>query len=79
VSANGTSTGLVWALQSNNDSASVLRAYTPGNLGTELWNSSLAGTRDTLGPWMKFSIPVIANGKVFVATDSQLVVYGLLP
>jgi chitodextrinase len=79
VSASGTSNGIVWALQSNNDSASVLRAYSPGNLGTELWNSSLAGTRDTLGPWMKFSLPVIANGKVFVATDSQLVIYGLLP
>jgi chitodextrinase len=79
VSANGTTNGIVWALQSNNDSASVLHAYSATNLGNELWNSSQSGTRDSLGPWLKFTIPVVVNGKVFVATDSQLVIYGLLP
>jgi hypothetical protein len=28
---------------------------------------------------MKMSPPVVANGKVFVIANSQLVVYGLLP
>ncbi len=79
VSANGTSNGILWALQSNGDSNSILHAYSAGNLGSELWNSSQAGTRDTLGPWLKFTVPLVVNGKVFVATDSQLVIYGLLP
>ena len=28
---------------------------------------------------MKFSLPLVANGEVFVASDSQLTIYGLLP
>ncbi len=79
VSANGTSNGILWALQSNGESNSMLHAYDATNLGNELWNSSQAGTRDTLGPWLKFTVPLVVNGKVFVATESQLAIYGLLP
>jgi len=56
-----------------------LRAYSPADLQTEYYNSGQAGSRDTLGAWKKFSLPVVANGHVYVATDSQLVIYGLLP
>ena len=80
VSANGNSNGILWALQSNNDILSTLHAYDPSNLAHELYNSDqAAGSRDALGAWKKFTVPTIANGKVFVATDSQLVIYGLLP
>ena len=79
VSANGTSNAILWALQSNNETNSMLHAYDAGNLGNEFWNSNQAGTRDTLGPWLKFTVPLVVNGKVFVATESQLVIYGLLP
>lgn len=79
ISANGGSNGILWALQSNNDAASTLHAYDAGNLANELYNSDQAGPRDALGPWMKFTVPLVVNGKVFVAADSRLVVYGLLP
>ena len=79
VSGNGNTNGIVWAVQDNNPGNGVLRAYDAGNLANELYNTSQAGTRDVLGVATKFSIPLVANGKVFVGSQSQLVVYGLLP
>jgi chitodextrinase len=78
ISANGTSSGILWALQTNGG-VGVLRAYDPANLANELYTSDQAGARDTLGGWMKFSPPVIANGHVYVASSTALVGYGLLP
>jgi hypothetical protein len=79
VSANGTTNGVLWAVQDNSPSTGVLRVYDANNLSTELYNSSQAGSRDTLGFGTKFSIPLVANGKVFAVSQTQLVVYGLLP
>ena len=45
----------------------------------QLYNSDQAGSRDTLDVAAKFSVPLVANGKVFVGSMSQLTVYGLLP
>jgi hypothetical protein len=79
VSANGNTNGIVWALLSNGTGApGSLIAYDATNLG-ELYNSNSAGSRDTLDAWWKFTTPVVANGKVFVVSVSQLTVYGLLP
>jgi hypothetical protein len=80
ISGNGTTNGILWALQSQgNASPGTLHAYDAANLARELYNSDQAGTRDTLSPWWKCSAPVVVNGKVFVAGVGQLTVYGLLP
>jgi hypothetical protein len=79
VSSNGSANGIVWAMQDNNPGNGVLRAYDSGNLGNEIYNTSQAGSRDTPGVATKFSIPIVANGKVFVVAQKQLVAYGLLP
>jgi hypothetical protein len=87
VSANGTSNGIVWVIQVNvpNDTvitsppAAVLRAYDATNLDIELYDSTQAGTRDTAGGAVKFVVPTIANGKVYVGNSNQVTVYGLLP
>jgi hypothetical protein len=86
ISANGNTSGILWALQNNgagpdNDTGApgVLFAYDATNLANELYNSSQAGSRDTLDLAAKFAIPVVANGKVFVAGQTQLTIYGLLP
>ncbi len=79
VSANGTSNGILWAIQDNNPSNGVLRAYDPNNLGTEYYNSNQAGIRDNFGVATKFAHPVVINGKVYVMSQGQVVVYGLLP
>ncbi len=75
VSAAATHSGLVWALdthsycthQSSACGPAVLHAYDATNLSTELWNSSMIGA-DTAGNAVKFSVPTVANGRVYVAT-----------
>jgi hypothetical protein len=85
VSANGTTNGILWAIQNlgqpdqDNTIPGVLIAYDATNLAHELYNSNQAGSRDTMDYPAKFSIPLVANGKVFVAGQTELVVYGLLP
>lgn len=76
VSANGTSNGIVWAVE-NSDPA-VLHAYDATNLAHELYNSNQAGSRDQFGPGNKFITPVIVNGKVFVGTQTGVAMFGLL-
>jgi hypothetical protein len=80
VSANGGASGILWTLQTGGTGApGVLHAYDATNLGNELYNSNQAGTRDALNEWDKFTVPVVANGEVFVTSNFQLTVYGLLP
>jgi hypothetical protein len=94
------SNAILWALddsqyctlQSGGCGPAVLHAYDATNLGTEFWNST-QGTGNAAGFAVKFVVPTVANGKVYVGTrgnDSQQVgntptilgeldVYGLLP
>lgn len=79
VSANGTQSGIVWAVESNLGSPGVLHAYDAGNLGHELYNSAqAAGGRDSFGNGNKFITPLIVNGKVYVGTQNGVAVFGLL-
>ena len=76
VSANGTSNGIVWAVE--NSSPAVLHAYDASTLA-ELYNSNQAASgRDQFGAGNKFITPMIANGKVFVGTPTGVAEFGLL-
>ncbi|MGB7768100.1 MAG: LamG-like jellyroll fold domain-containing protein [Verrucomicrobiia bacterium] len=87
ISANGTTNGILWVVERFGLDAAgngfvapgVLRAYDPADLTNILYDSNQAGSRDTLDFAAKFSVPLVVNGKVFVASMSQLTVYGLLP
>jgi uncharacterized protein (TIGR03437 family) len=74
ISANGSSNGIAWVL----DPAGILRAYDAANLTSELYNSNQNQARDSLGSTVKFTVPTVANGKVFAGTQQALVVYGPL-
>jgi hypothetical protein len=77
VSANGTSNGIVWAVE-NNNGAGILHAYNAGNLATELYNSNQAANgRDNFTD-NKFVTPMVTNGKVYVGTPTGVIVFGLL-
>jgi hypothetical protein len=90
VSANGTTNGIVWALDNSQyiggtpggavhtPGPAVLHAYRADNLATELWNSAKTGT-DTAGTAIKFAVPTVANGHVYVGGSKQLTVYGVTP
>jgi len=103
LSSNGSAQGIVWALDnskyctpgSNSGCGpAVLHAYDATNLATELWNSSqAAGNRDQAGNAVKFTVPTVADGRVYIGTrgnnaggtgssttvPGELDVYGLLP
>ena len=74
VSSNGTANGVVWVMESSG----TLHAYDAANVGRELYNSDQNRVRDALGGHVKFSVPTVADGKVFAGTQGALVVYGLL-
>jgi len=45
----------------------------------EIYNTDMNSARDALGDFTKFAPPVVANGKVYVSTQTKAVsVYGLL-
>ncbi len=66
ISANGSRGGIVWLIDSNG----LLHAFEATNLGNELYHG-------TIGSYVHFSTPTIANGKVYVGTMNSLVVFGL--
>lgn len=88
LSANGDAagTGVLWATtaasgdaENNPPVPGVLHAYNAANVSQELWNSTMVASRDNFGNLGKFVPPLVANGKVYVATASnQVAVYGLL-
>ena len=88
LSANGSQSGsgVVWATVVISGSAEgdppvpgELRAFDAGDLTHELWNSQMDSARDSFGNFGKLVPPLVANGKVYVATWSdQVAVYGLL-
>jgi len=76
VSSNLSQNGILWAL----DAKGVLHAFDATNVSHEFYNSSEAGTRDIVpGNPVKFAVPTVANGKVFVGSANQVSGYGLLP
>ncbi|HEV8067501.1 MAG TPA: fibronectin type III domain-containing protein [Planctomycetaceae bacterium] len=57
-----------------------LRAYNARQgYSSEIYTSAQAtNSRDALGSAVKFTVPTVADGEVFVGTTNSLVVYGLL-
>jgi len=77
VSANGNTigSGIVWAVVPLDGDANqqrgvhgIVLALDASDVTRTLWTSEQVSQRDRLGLFAKFNPPVVANGKVFVAT-----------
>ena len=72
ISANGNTNAVLWA-----NEGAVMYAFDAASLKT-LYNTNQSGTRDKLPPLAHFATPMVANGKVYVGTQTTLAVYGIL-
>jgi hypothetical protein len=83
ISANGTSNGVLWLLRTDaysNNGPAVLHAFQATDVSNEIYNSTqAANNRDQAGVAVKFVVPTVANGKVYVGASTEVDVYGLLP
>ncbi len=73
ISSKGPNNGILWVIEGK-----LLRALNAVTLQA-LYNTGQAGTRDVLPPQPHFSTQIVANGKVYIGTQTSLMVYGLLP
>ena len=79
ISANGSANGIVWALSTVQGYPALLHVYDAANLSREIYNSDQNVGRDQAGMAVKFAVPTVANGKVYIGTQTEVDVYGLLP
>jgi len=80
VSSNGASNPIIWAVALGSDLLTVnLRAFDPETGDpSQPMNQLFNGTAGTWNSTSRaFLVPVVADGKVFVATYAQLAIFGL--
>ncbi len=87
VSSNGTTAGsaIVWGIDSSQYGSpgpgpgpAVLYAFDATNISKMLYSSAQNAGRDAAGNAVKFTVPTVANGKVYVGTSTEVDVYGLV-
>jgi hypothetical protein len=83
VSSNGNRDAVVWLIETKvwnayqSTKPSVLHAYDAETL-KELYTSEQNAARDRAGVAVRFTVPTIAGGRVYVGAKSEVDVYGLL-
>jgi hypothetical protein len=82
ISSNGTIDAVLWLIDTGGASSNgpaILRAYDANDLSNEIYSSPTdAASPDKAGPAVKFTVPTVANGKVYIGTQTELDVYGFL-
>jgi chitodextrinase len=81
ISANTTSGAIVWALEIGGYAPGnpvILHAFNATNLASEIYTSPSSGS-GAAGIAVKFSVPTVANGKVYAGGQGSITVFGLLP
>jgi hypothetical protein len=86
VSAQGSTNGIVWVLNTTNNNSpngsqvpgpAQLFAYDATSLN-KLFSSATSGA-GAAATAVKFTVPTVANGKVYVGGEGAVTVFGLLP
>ncbi len=83
VSSNGEKDGIVWTISTRSwevfpEKLAVLHAYDAADVSRELYNSGENSDRDQAGISVRFTIPSVVNGRVYVGVRNEVEVYGLL-
>jgi hypothetical protein len=79
ISANGASSAIVWDIDASavaTGGNAILQAHDATDVASTLY-SSANNSNDNPGLAVKFTVPTIANGKVYVGANGQLSVYGV--
>jgi hypothetical protein len=84
ISANGSMDGIVWLVETktwndHSNKTAVLHAYDATNVARELYTSEVQSGRDRMGPALRFAMPTVVAGRVYVGAKREVDVYGLLP
>ncbi len=81
VSSNGPRGGIVWVVAARGweqpERPAVLYAFDAANVARELWDSDLAGIEYRAAPGVRFAVPMVMNGRVYLAGHRRVDVYGL--
>jgi hypothetical protein len=81
VSASGNTNGIVWVLDLTawtGTGSGILFAYDATNVGNMLYSSPVSGTGAAPAA-VKFTVPTVANGRVYIGGQASFAVFGLLP
>jgi hypothetical protein len=85
VSANGNTNAILWVAstkewdETHMDRPAILHAYDATDITHELYSSEQNPTRDRAHNTVRFAIPTVADGRIYLGTRGHLDVYGLLP
>ncbi|HTX36989.1 MAG TPA: hypothetical protein VME43_18295 [Bryobacteraceae bacterium] len=83
LSADGKRNGIVWLIETKawnaEDRPAVLHAYDAANVDHELYNTEQIPGRDRVGRTLRFTIPTVVNGLVYVEAKGEVDVYGRWP
>jgi hypothetical protein len=88
ISSNGNMNAIVWVVRNPppNGGAAILDAYDATNLSNLLFTSTPGSPNQTGGSFVRFVLPVVVNGKVYVSSvngandaNGRISVYGLKP
>jgi hypothetical protein len=80
-SSSGITNGIVWVediTEYQSNGPTVLDAYDASHVATILYSSPVSGAGAACST-SKFTVPVVANGKVYVSGSNCFSVFGLLP
>ena len=80
ISASGNTNGVVWILDLTawpSNGTAILDAYDASDVSQLLFSSPAGGT-GAAGAAVKFTVPTVANGKVYVGGQASFTVFGLL-